>query len=215
MAFFITTRQIISEIDDFFDAVDHGTIVFKDGVENYLSGNTSKFTENIQNIKKIEEKADGLRRKVENDLYEHSLLPQYRGDILRLMEKCDDLLDIAKGNLYQFEVEIPRIPKKIHNDLIKLTEVVVASVDALVPACRAFFKDVSGVRDMIHRVYFYEKEADKLANDIKRKIFHDMENLSLSEKFHLRYFTLHIENLSDAAETVADILSIMAIKRIV
>jgi uncharacterized protein len=40
-----------------------------------------------------------------------------------------------------------------------------------------------------------------------------MTNLKLSEKFHLRYFTLHIESLSDAAQEAADMLSIMAIKR--
>ena len=40
-----------------------------------------------------------------------------------------------------------------------------------------------------------------------------MTGLRLSEKFHLRYFALHIETVSDTAEKVADLLSIMAIKR--
>ena len=34
-----------------------------------------------------------------------------------------------------------------------------------------------------------------------------------SEKFHLRYFALHIEDLSTAAVKVAEQLSVMAIKR--
>jgi len=65
----------------------------------------------------------------------------------------------------------------------------------------------------LHRVYFYEKETDKLAGSIKRRVFKDMANLKLSEKFHLRYFTLHIEEISDISEKIADILSIMAIQR--
>ena len=40
-----------------------------------------------------------------------------------------------------------------------------------------------------------------------------MMSLKLSEKFHLRYLALHIENLSEAAENVADQLSLMYIKR--
>ena len=71
------------------------------------------------------------------------------------------------------------------------------------------------MNEKIHRVYFYEKETDVLADVIRRKIFREMPDLHLSEKFHLRYFTLHIENISDTAEKVADLLSIMAIKRIV
>ena len=215
MAFFNTTKKLIIEIDEFFDAIDNGSLVFKEGVSNYLKGDQDKFSENIKVIDNLEAKADNIRRKVENDLYAHSLLPQYRGDVLRLMEKCDDLLDIMKGNLYQFDVEIPLIPKKLHTDILKLTKISVSAIDTLIPAARAFFKDPLSVKDKIHRVYFFEKEVDKLANDIKRKVFHEFPTLKLSEKIHLRYFTLHIENVSDAAEIVADMLSILAIKRIV
>lgn len=215
MAFFNTTKTLILEIDEFFNSIDNGAIVFKDGVSNYLKGNIEKFSENIVTIDKLEANADEIRRKVENDLHAHSLLPQYRGDILRLMEKCDDILDIMKENLYQFDVEIPRIPKKLHADILKLTKISVSAIDTLIPAARAFFKDPATVKDKIHRVYFFEKEADKLANNIKRRVFHEFESLKLSEKIHLRYFTLHIENVSDAAEIVADILSVLAIKRIV
>ena len=49
----------------------------------------------------------------------------------------------------------------------------------------------------------------------KRKVFHDMDKLKLSEKFHLRYFALHIEELSQEALTVADQLSVMSIRRII
>ena len=52
-----------------------------------------------------------------------------------------------------------------------------------------------------------------IAFNIKRRLFKELDDLTLSEKIHLRYFTLHIENISDAAEIVADLISIMAIKR--
>ena len=67
--------------------------------------------------------------------------------------------------------------------------------------------------DKISRAYFYEKEAIKYSQTIKRTVFHNMPNLKLSEKFHLRYFALHIENLAKAAENVADQLAVMAIRR--
>ncbi len=40
-----------------------------------------------------------------------------------------------------------------------------------------------------------------------------MDELRLSQKFHLRYFALHIEEISMEAEKVADQLSVMSIKR--
>ena len=53
----------------------------------------------------------------------------------------------------------------------------------------------------------------KLAQSIKRRVFHEMDNFKLSQKFHLRYFTLHVEELAEEAVRVADHLAIMVIKQ--
>lgn len=140
-------------------------------------------------------------------------MPQLRGDILKLLEELDSIIDLAKANLYQFDVEIPFIPEELHPDLLKLTEISVSAIESVVPAARAWFKHPETVKEKLHKVYLYENEADKLADSIKRRVFHEMGQIKLSEKIHLRYFTLHLENLSDAAQKVADTLSIMAIIR--
>ena len=69
------------------------------------------------------------------------------------------------------------------------------------------------MRSHIHKVYFFEKEADRLADALKRKIF--AKDLELARKIHLRYFCLHVETLSDRAEEVADRLAIYTIKRMI
>ncbi|HPD96005.1 MAG: DUF47 family protein [Bacteroidales bacterium] len=206
-------KKVIELLENFFDTVDQGVLVFKNGVSNYLYGNTDNFNDNLSSLTKLESSADILRREIENQLYSQSLMPQFRGDILRLLEEMDTIIDIAKENLSQFDVEIPNIPPELNQDFVKLTELSISAVESLMPAVRAFFRTPDTVKDQIHRVYFYEKETDKMATAIKRKVFRDMSNLKLSEKIHLRYFTLHIENVSDEAEKVADLLSIMAIKR--
>jgi hypothetical protein len=213
MAFIRNANKVIDNIEKFFNTIDQGVLVFKEGVGNYLHGNQDAFGNNIVLMAKLEAEADNLRREIESKLYTHSLIPQVRGDILRLLEEMDDIIDTAKKNLFQFDVEAPKIPAELNQDLILLTDMCVSAVASVIPAARSFFRSPETVKDQIHRVYFYEKEADKLADGIKRKIFRQMPGLRLSEKFHLRYFTLHIETVSDAAEKVADLLSIMAIKR--
>ena len=75
--------------------------------------------------------------------------------------------------------------------------------------------DAETVPDKISKAYYYEKAAVKYSQTIKRTVFHNMPSLKLSEKFHLRYFALHIENLAKAAENVADQLAVMALRRTV
>jgi len=210
---FKTADKVIAEINEFLDAIDKGTLVFKQGVNNYLNKEEVEFTKNIETILNLESDADKIRKQIENDLYIYSLLPQFRGDVMVLLEKLDDIIDTAKENILQFDVEGPKIPIELNNDFSKLTDAAVLSVESLIPAARAYFNDVNTVKDKLHRVYYYEKESDKLADNIKRRLFKELDELKLSEKIHLRYFALHIENLSDAAQEVADLLSIMAIKR--
>ena len=82
----------------------------------------------------------------------------------------------------------------------------------VIPACRTLFTDPNNVKDRLNKVYYYEKETDKLAIDFKRKVFREMDEIKLSEKFHLRYFSLHIESISDKAEEIAELLTSLAIK---
>jgi len=213
MKLFKHAENSIQLIEDFLDLIDQGVIIFREGVKNYLYGDRESFLRNLQTLNALETDADIIQRKIENILYTQSLLPQLRGDILKLLEALDNIIDLAKTNLFQFDVEIPFIPAELNQDFIKLTELSGSAVESLIPAARAYFRDPGSVKEKLHRVYLYETEADKVADATKRKIFHDMPNMKLSKKFHLRYFTLHIENLSDAAQKAADVLSIMAIKR--
>lgn len=213
MIFFKNANQSIELIDSFLNTIDQGALIFKEGVKNYLLGNRESFLDNLKTLSNLETEADITRRKIENVLYTQSLMPQVRGDIMRLLEELDNIIDMSKKSLFQFDVEVPNIPTALNQDLIKLTELSCSAVESLVPAARAYFRSPENVKERIHRVYLFEREADKLADAIKRKVFQELPIARLSEKFHLRYFTLHIETLSDAAQTAADLLSIMAIKR--
>ena len=210
---FRTAESLIASIGSFLDTIDEGALVFKNGVKNYLNKEEKEFADNIQKILDMESHADKLRKQIENDLYIYSLLPQFRSDVMVLLEKLDDIIDTSKENMLQFDVEGPNIPPDLNNDFIKLVDASVLSVENVIPAARAYFTDVNAVKDKLHRVYFYEREADLLADNIKRRLFKEMKQLDLAEKIHLRYFALHIESLSDVAQEVADLLSIMAIKR--
>jgi len=206
-------KKSIDLIEEFLSLIDKGSVIFKEGVRNYLISNRPNFEDNLNTLANLSSEADIKKREIENILYTQSLMPQLRSDILSLLEELNNIIDLAKSNLFEFDVEIPFIPGELNQDLIKLTELSALSIDSLIPAARVYFRNPESVKEHLHRVYLYEKEADKLALSIKRKVFQDMPALKLSEKFHLRYFTLHIEILSDKAQDAADLLSVMAIKR--
>lgn len=212
---FKRTTYLISEIDEYISISESSIHVFGEGVEFYLNKNLEGLQSKLQQIHKMEGEADKKKREIANNLMKHSLIPEFRGDVLRLLERMDDIIDTSKGNLLQFEVEMPTIPSELNEDLKELTKASVKSVEQVNLAMRAFFKDVKTVDEYIQKVRLHEREADKLAIKIKRKVFHEMHEISLAEKVHIRYFTLHIENISDIAESLSDMIQIVAIKRTV
>ncbi|MBR5141475.1 MAG: DUF47 family protein [Bacteroidales bacterium] len=207
------TDKLIDDVDRYFDLMGQMVAVFKDGVRNYLYSNANEFNENLMRMTALDSEASVLRREIENALYTQTALVRSRGDVMRLFEKTRNITDILSESLFQFEIETPFIPSELNQEFIRLTDFSTLAVEAVVPAAKAYFSSPESVPDKISRTYFYVKEAVKYSQTIKRTVFHNMPSIKLSEKFHLRYFALHIENMAKAAENVADQLAVMAIRR--
>jgi len=139
------------------------------------------------------------------------LIPEHRGDVLGLLESMDEVINTAKKTLVRFSIESPKIPTSLNKEFLELTEMSIMAADSIVYATRAFFRDINAVKDHLHKVMFYEKEADRIEEKLNRKIF--KMDIDLSQKIHLSYIVSHIGRVSDMAETVGDRLAIYTIKR--
>ncbi len=207
-----TTKNLILKIDEFFDNIDLGLLVFREGIKAYLAGDTEAFGRHIQKVELLENNADRLQRSIENEMITHSILPQHRGEVSSLIDLLDEIIDTIKASLTEFSIESPDIPASLHHHFISITEASVSAGEELIPAARAFFKSPHTVREKLLKVYYFESETDKVIKNAIKIIFHDMKELDLAHKAHLRYVIHHIGNISDNAQKAADMLSIMAIK---
>ncbi len=204
--------SIDKEIDDFLNQFSEAGLLFKSGVDIYLNGQKDRFKKTIEEITEIEHKGDALRRSIEEKLYRKTLIPESRGDVLDLLESIDALLDRFKGALYRFDIECIEIDIKFHKDFKELVQNVVNASEALVQSTRCFFKDISSVANYMHKVSFWETEADKISTMLQKRIF-KQDELCLAGKMQLRNFVRHVDKIADRAEDVADELSIFVIKR--
>ena len=151
------TKQLEREIDQFVDILSEVGLVFKSIVPLYLNnGNADKFDGMVQQVSEMESKADKITKEVERTLYEETLIPDARSDVLRLLEHMDELIGMYQGNCYHFSIQKPDFPKEFHEDLISLSETVVNCVESLCLTVRSFFRDTKSVRDNAHKVTFYE-----------------------------------------------------------
>lgn len=205
-------RKSVENLDKFFDIADQCLLVFEEGVKSYLYEEEGRFSNSVENISKLESEADDLRHQIDMDIYRQAGISGLRGDILRLNERLDHIIYIMNNDLYQFEVERPFIPITLRTDYLLLLELSVKAASTAIPEARKFFRNPKDIQDSLRKVYFYNKEADRKSKALKRKVFQEMSDLKLSEKFHLRYFALHIEELAAGAVKIADQLAVMSVR---
>jgi len=213
MLFTGPTRSIITKIDEFLNKVSEAALILLPSVESYLQGDLEEYEVRVRQIEILEGQADTTSRDVETQMYTRSLIPENRGDVLGLLESTDNVIDTIKATLLLFSQETPTIPESLHSGFRNLAEACAQATESLVTAEHAFFRDVRMVHDLVHKVKFYEREADRISDHLKRSIF--QTDLDLAEKIHLRYFATNVEKVSDAAEDASQRLSIYAIKRMV
>jgi predicted phosphate transport protein (TIGR00153 family) len=210
-----TTKNLIIKIDEFFDDIDLGLLVFREGIKAYLDKDMVAFQRHLLKVDSLENNADRLQREIENEMITHSILPQHRSEVSSLIDELDEIIDALKSSLNEINIEMPDIPSSLNKNFISLTETSLNAAEELIPAARAYFKAPYTVREKLLKVYYFESETDKLSLSTKKIIFQDMEKLDLAHKAHLRYIIHHIENISDLAQKAADLLSGMAIKIII
>lgn len=209
---FSHTKELERKIDELMNKIIDISMVFKKAVRLFLKEKRSRDYKKLsKEIQIIEHDADVLRRDIESSLYQHNLIPAFRGDVLELVENLDKVLNEFDEVAHQFYLENPDIPSVYHEDIQELVSQVCACAENLAMAARAFFRDFTVVRDYSEKVYLYERASDKTTAKLKQIIFEsDME---LAHKLQLRSFLSEVADIADLAEDCVDRLLIYVIKR--
>ncbi|SFI08329.1 hypothetical protein SAMN05192551_10673 [Tindallia magadiensis] len=207
------SRELEDEIDAYLKAITRGSLVFKEGINEYVEGKEEAFEKRVKEMTVAEKEADDKLKRIKYKLYAYNLIPEASGDILELTDALDEIVDRAKAVHLSLSIEKPIIPDFARESFISLNKASCEAADELMKGVRSFFQNTGMVEDHVAKVYFYEGEADKLEEEIARQVFSSQEINRLSHKMHLRYFVERIASISDIAEDVALKLSVFQLKR--
>ena len=206
------TKRLEIQIEEFLDKVTESTELFSIAFKVYLAEFVdTQFEEFMSKIQATEREGDELRRQIETELYERTLIPDLRSDVIWLIENMDKLTNTCKANLFRLSIQQPEIPDKLRAAYIELIDITIDCVDKVVFTARNFFEDHESVADLAREVALLETKADEVSSPLQRRIFDS--DLDLSQKMQLRYFVEHFDELANQSEDIADQLAISAIKR--
>jgi predicted phosphate transport protein (TIGR00153 family) len=206
------TRTLEASVEKFLDLVDRGLLSMKEGIRCYLAEDSEGFERHVEAVAKLEHEADTVQSRIQRDLVTYALLPDLSGDVLKVLDQNDNLLDLAKAVMRKMDIEIPSIPEEYHEDFEKLLDLAVQAADHTVRATRCYMRTPYQVQDELTKIDFYEGECDELAYRLKKSIFRS--SLGHARRQHLRDFVDAIDTLSDIADDARALLAVAAIRRV-
>lgn len=205
-------NKVYEMIEKYLGKVLESIELFRKAIEIYFEkGLAREFKEIIESTHLSESLADDIRRDMELALYEKSLIPESRGDILGLIEATDKVLNKAQSVLYQIETESLHIPDELKDDFIRLVHTNISAYESAIEGFKTLFGNINNVQDKVKEVDKKESSSDRMERDFIRKIF--SSDYDIGQKILLKELVIEVGNISDMSEDVTDRLRIVAAKR--
>jgi hypothetical protein len=177
--------------------LDHNT----EGTFTFLTEQTHKF----------ESKADDIREEITTLMYGKALLPESRGDIMKLLEEVDVIPRVFERVLYMIKTQKLSIPDFIVPDIDKLVSVSLASFDLMLKQVENLLKRRQEIRSLVSTIDYNESACDHIQRRMITRVFDS--DLDPFLKMQLKELIFCIGEISDQADRVSKRINIISMKR--
>lgn len=205
-------EKVIKLFSKHLDKVEEGLNLFTELIELYITNDIEKSVELSKQISNIESEADTLRRKTESEMYQGAFLPNFRGELLELIEAVDKVMNKTQTVSEILAFQKPKIPEDFREDFLEQCGLVKKTYKFLKKSIENTFENIEKSGEYIQKVELHEHKEDILEKDMLRRLF-EIDNLELSEKLQLKDLFLQIGDIADRAEDASDKLEIIVLKR--
>jgi hypothetical protein len=162
-------------------------------------------------VREHETQADEKRREMEAEMYLGAFLPNFRGDLLGIVESMDKIANRAEDVANVIELQNLHVPDFLIEDVIELADLSYQTFQAAKQTAILLFEDLDKANETIIQVGEIEHKNDEKERDLVRKIF--SSNLELAHKRQMKELVEKIANIADRSENATDRIQIVIFKR--
>ncbi len=204
-------KLVEEKIYEYLDEIKEAKVVFKKLMENYLGGKKKIKGKESKEVHSFEAKADDIRRDIEQLLYGKVLLPEFRRDILNLLEVLDKMPNKCESIIFMIELQNMKVPSILKKDTLELVEINARAVDKVVEAIKVLLENPKDVDSIVEEIDRIESESDKKEREMIKKLF-SSRSIDKADKILLKELILEIGSISDYGENIGDVITILNIK---
>jgi len=181
---------------------------FRNYLEAYVSNDFDEMKKRFEEIFDLERKADGEKEKIISEVSKGPFHPMDREDLMRLVLTMDDIAANLKSAARKLLYSDPKeVPENVKTDLLKLSDMTIDIVQKLEKALDALIQGSKETLKFADSVERMEEEIDDFRSALIAKILKwGDESRKISDLLMLKEAVENVENASDRAEDVADVI---------
>ena len=203
-------ERIIELIKNHLDLVERTIESLRDYLNMYFSDG-EKATVIYERIQTLESDADRVRRKMETDMYSGAFLPNFRGDLLGLIESVDKIANKAEFVADLIELQHPVIPDELKDGILRQIDLSLETFRMLKRSIEYLFEDLKKAGEYVILTEKREHEEDEVERGNIKKLFElDIERCA---KLEIKEIIRSIGDIADRAEDSSDRVEIIILKR--
>lgn len=176
---------------------------FETGIAQYLAQGRQVLEKFVSDTHARESACDGLRQRIELDLFEQSLLPETREDLMLMLERLDEVVNQSEDILRDLWLQHVTLPEFLKHDFGRLTEIGTAAARHAFIMARGAVTADGAARALHNEVDAIESNGDRIEQTMIRQLF-EQPKLPLAEKLLYRDVIREAGKMADLAEDAAD-----------
>lgn len=181
----------------------------EDGIKLLLTLIERPDKDSLEQLRGVEKEADEIRRIIIDELHNTFITPIDREDIFNLSLFIDDMIDYALTTLE--EMVLLRVDADNH--LRQMIALVAQEAEELHLATQRLTNNQRVAGDHARRTKKLENEVDHLYRIAVAELFSKVDDLqSLPALFNRREVYRHVSNMSDRADTAANVFGMVVMK---
>jgi len=186
----------------------------KQNFEEFYTKNRAddNFWSRIKEVHSYESKSDDRRKDIEFLMYQKSLIPESRGDILGLLEVVDKIPNTAESVLREIYQTDMTLPEEYRPGFKELFEINLEAAKLAVKITCKYFEDPREIESLHRKIDDLESASDIKQISMTRKVF--LSSTSEFQKIMLQNLISKIGQMSDYAEDLGDRVKILSVKTV-
>ena len=206
-------KELLTKLEEYFKVVGETIDLFKEAMLHMLKNGTDEhFRTLTEKTHHGESNADDVRRNIELDMYQKSLLPESRGDLLGILETIDRIPNRAERILFMFITQQTTLLPEIKPEMEELLHLSVETIGYTIDATRDCFGQRNKIHDLNRQVDNNESVGDNLERKMITTIFASDE-LDTGEKILQKEMVVQLGAMCDLCENTLDRIMVASVKR--